>query len=291
MSVVSGRKIIFCEGKQKSLDSQLLNKLVENLSVEKPTIVASGSKFTFSVFTEGYFYPDEISNQQYIVFRDRDFDVYPTQNIQLLELNNQKGKTLAFLTHRACVENYLIDADLIHRYWDLKYSEKLENPSSKWGHGNSPGIETIAQWIENSAKELQDYQAVRWALADLLQRRVQLKTTWTVGSGNLPSSLALQDCRVQALDLINQFRGVVDTVTQEKFETSLTNYRNQFTQPKFWNNKQYLIWFHGKDLQKMMNKQNSKYISLKHFFNWAITELDITRYSDLLELRSKIKQL
>ncbi len=291
MSVVSGRKIIFCEGKQKSLDSQLLNKVVENLSVEKPTIVASGSKFTFSVFTEGYFYPDETSNQQYIVFRDRDFDVYPTQNIQLIELKNQKGKTLAFLTHRACVENYLIDADLIHRYWDLKYSEKLENPSSKWGHGNSPGIQTIAQWIENSAKELQDYQAVRWALADLLQTRVQLKTTWTGNSGNLPSSLTLQDCRNQALDLIKQFRGVVDTVTQDNFEASLDKFQKQFDKSQFWSNKMYLIWFHGKDIQKIMQQQNNQYISLKIFFDWAINQLDITQYSDLLELRSKIQQL
>ncbi len=291
MSVVSSRKIVFCEGKQASLDSQLLNKIFENLSAQKPTIVAAGSKFTFSVFTQGYFYPDEISRQKYIVFRDRDFDIKPTPNIKLLELNNARGRTFAFLTHRACVENYLIDADLIHRYWAAKHQEKQENPSSKWGHQDSPGIENINAWIENSARQLQDYQAVRWALADLLQTRVQLKTTWTGGSGNLPSSLALQDCRNQALDLINQFREVVDAVTQENFEASLTNYQHQFAQPEFWENKQYLIWFHGKDIQKMMQQENNQYISLKWFFNWAINQLDITLHSDLVELRSKIQQL
>jgi len=291
VSVVSSRKIIFCEGKKASLDSQLLNKVVENLLIEKPTIVGSGSKFTFSVFTEGYFYPDEISNQKYIVFRDRDFDLEPTQNIQLLELKNARGKIFAFLTHRACVENYLIDADLIHRYWAAKYQEKLENPSSNWGHKDSPGIEDINAWIENSARQLQDYQAVRWALADLWQTQVQLKTTWTSGSGNLPSPLTLQECCDEALNLINQFREVVDTVTEENFEVSLDKYQHQFAQPEFWENKQYLIWFHGKDIQKMMQQEKNQYISLKWFFNWAINQLDITLHSDLVELRSKIQQL
>lgn len=74
-----------------------------------------------------------------------------------------------FLSYRACVENYLLDANLIHDYWVEKYTEKQENPNLKWGHGDAPDISVIEEWIESSAKDLQDYQAVRWALADLLQ--------------------------------------------------------------------------------------------------------------------------
>jgi len=284
VSVVSG-KIIFCEGKQTSLDFRLLNKVVENLLTNKPTIVPSGSKFTFSVFVGGYFSRDGAINQQYIIFRDRDFDAKPTANIALIPLNSM------LLTHRACVENYLFNADLIHNYWHTKYIEQQDNPTSKWGHKDSPGIEAISAWLEEAAKSLQYYQTVRWALADLLQSsasRHQLKTTWTCVSGILPSSLTLQDCQTQAVALINQFQQAVRTVTQDRFEHSLAVYQQQFAQEEFWTQKQYLIWFHGKDIQKAMQQQKSQYISLNAFFDWALNQLDVNQYPDLIELQNRI---
>ena len=295
MSVVSG-KIIFCEGKQSSLDISLLNKVFESILIDKPTIVPAGSKFTFSVFAEGYFSGNRLGNQKYIVFRDRDFDIYPTGNIQLIESVNSRGKTSAYLTHRACIENYLLDPNLIHSYWMSKYIEKqVENPNSMWGHGDSPGVEAIKIWIENSARSLQDYQTVRWALADLLKvnmSRLQLKTTWTGGSGQLPFSLNLQDCETQAKNLVNAFIQGSKAVTEEKFKASLIKYQHQFIQPEFWQNQHYLIWFHGKDLQKrMMQIKEPKYISLDKFFEWAIANIDITQHPDLMQLRTIVESL
>jgi hypothetical protein len=287
VSVVSG-KIIFCEGKQTSLDFRLLNRVVENLVINKPTIVPSGSKFTFSGFVQGYFSREGTTNQQPIIFRDRDFDAQPTANIGLIPFQSM------LLTHRACVENYLINADLIHDYWHSKYLEKQENPTSKWGHGDSPGIEAIATWIEEAARSLQDYQAVRWALADLLQSsasRHQLKTTWTGGSGELPPSLTLQDCQTEAEALINQFQQAVGTVTPDRFKQSLAEYQQQFAQEEFWTQKQYLIWFHGKDIQKAMQQRDSRYISLKTFFDWVLNQLDVNQYPDLIELQNRINPL
>lgn len=289
MSVVSS-KIIFCEGKQRSLDAQLLEQVLETLPAERPTIVPCGSKFSFSLFAQGYFFPEELGSQKYLVFRDRDFDAKPSEEVRLIQLHSQP----VWLTHRACIENYFLDPDLIHAYWQEKYIEKQENPISKWTHKDSPGIDKIAQWIENPAKSLQDYQAVRWALGELLfssSTRTQLKTTWTGGSGQLPSSLALLDCRTEAIELINQFRQAVETVTLDGFEASLASYHQQFSQSEFWSQKQYVIWFHGKDIQKEMQKQESQYISLKAFFDWAANKLDIDRHLDLRELRSKIEQL
>jgi hypothetical protein len=294
VSVVSGGKTIFCEGQPTSLDYKLLDKLVEGIPGDKCTIVPAGSKFTFSIFAEGYFSGNKVLNQKYIVFRDRDFDVKPTANCQLLQLGNRLGNRAIALTYRACVENYLLDANLIHNYWKAKYEEKQENPSSKWGHKDSPGVDTISAWIENSAKNLQAYQAVRWALGGLLNAsaaREQLKTTWTGGSGKLPDSLSLQDCKTEALKLINQFRQAVETVTPENLEESLAAYEQQFMQEEFWLQKYYLIWFHGKDIQKQMQRQKPNYISLGSFFDWAITKLDITQHPDLIELRTRIEQL
>lgn len=216
MSVVTGGKTIFCEGKLTSLDYKLLNRVVEGLS--DCTIVTSGSKFTVSIFAQGYYYPDEKQNKKYIIFRDRDFDAQPTPSIQLLQLSNKSGKNPTFLTYRACVENYLLDANLIHNYWVAKYQEKQENPTSKWGQKDSPGKDLILDWIEDSAKYLKDYQSVRWALGDLLNMssaKERLKTTWTGGSGELPNKLTLQDCQTDALELINQFKQAVETaITQ-----------------------------------------------------------------------------
>lgn len=297
MSVVSGGRTIFCEGKQNSLDYELLSRLVEGIVGDRYTIVPAGSKFTFAIFAQGYFFPNKA--QRYIIFRDRDFDVQPPSTIQLLQLGNRLGNRSIALTYRSCIENYLLDPDLIHTYWTTKYTEKLDNPISSWGHGNSPGVEAISMWIESSARNLQFYQAVRWALGDLLRMstaREQLKTTWTGGSGKLPDLLDLQSCQNQALELINQFRQAVDSVTPENFEASLNSYQQLFTQEDFWIQKQYLIWFHGKDIQKQMHKQKPNYPPLKKrkggdFFDWAITKLDITQHPDLVALKARIEQL
>ncbi|MBZ8181639.1 DUF4435 domain-containing protein [Oscillatoria salina] len=294
MSVIKGRKIIFCEGKKSSLDYQLLPKILENISGDRPTIVPTGGKFTFSVFAQGYFFREDLENQHYLVFRDRDFDVEPTANVQLLQLNTRLGRKFMFLTHRACIENYLLEPNLIHEYWTAKYVEKQENPSSRWGHGNSPGIQAIAAWIENAARSLLYYQAVRWALADLLRLsavRSQLKTTWTGGSGKLPSSLTRQNCNNEAIKLVNQFLQAVDTVTQERFTEQLNIYCDRFAQDEFWQQQQYTIWFHGKDLQKAMQIKQPQYISLKSFYNWAISHFEIAQYPDIIELRTKIEKL
>lgn len=301
MSVVQD-KIIFCEGKPDSLDYGLLQTVIGRLSMATPpTIVPAGSKFTFSIFAEGYFSRDIVvgqatpgNQQRYLIFRDRDFDVIPSQTVQLLRLSTQPMRLPMFLTHRATIENYLVDAALIDQYWTAKYQEKVENPSSRWGHKNSPGIPKIAEWIDTSAQMLKDYQSVRWALADLLQTgtaRQHLKTTWLKNSGDLPNLLTLQDCQSNARLLINSFRQSLDVVTHQLFEQSVEKYQNYFSQPAFWANREYLIWFHGKDLQKMMQRQQQNYISLDEFFKWAVQAIDVSKHADLVELSQQIEQL
>lgn len=290
MSVVSGDsgKTVFCEGKDSSLDYELLKNVIDGLS--GITIVPSGGKFGFSIFREGYFSGKDFSKD--IVFRDRDFDICPGHDVRLLRLKNRGGNLIAFTTYRACVENYLIDADLIHTYWNERHIEKQENPSAKWGHKHSPGIKAVSDWIEVGARSIKDYQAVRWALSDLMrttEARVQLKTTWTGRSGILPESLELNDCQSVAIQWINRFRESVREVTADRFENSLAEY--QGNNEGFWMQKQYLIWFHGKDIQKAMQRQKQSYISLKDFFVWAVERLDISQHPDIIELRNEIQRL
>ncbi len=190
---------------------------------------------------------------------------------------------------------------MIHQYWAGKYAEKQEVQSSRWAYGDSPGLSAISGWIETGAKSIQNYQAVRWALSDLrrgaIQAKAKLKTTWTGGSGSLPESLELDDCQSNAFEMIGEFEKATKQVSQKSFESSLAHYIDLFAKTKFWQQKQYLVWFHGKDIQKAMEKQkekekrNANYISLKIFFNSAIDRVDITKHPDLLELKTKIECL
>ncbi|MGK7928239.1 MAG: hypothetical protein AB4290_23840 [Spirulina sp.] len=79
---------------------------------------------------------------------------------------------------------------------------------------------------------MKDYQAVRWALGDILQSAAQkqLKTTWTGGSGKLPSSLTFSDCCEEAVKLIEEFREITSLVNQENFEHKLNEYQTRFEQ-------------------------------------------------------------
>lgn len=288
MSVVDG-KVIFCEGKKEGLDSQLLKKILSDLSIQNLTIVAAGSKFTFSIFAQGYFYSGNIEKSpDFMVFRDRDFDAVPSERMELCLRDKM------FLSHRACIENYLIDPNLIHSYWEKRYQDRIEYPTTKWGHGNSPGIEKISAWIEQSAIELKEYQSVRWALGDLLltgAARKNLETTWTEGSGHLPTQLEFQYCQNKAIELIDQFRFITDKITEESFRASLAKYQSLFNQPEFWEKKQYMIWFHGKDLQKTMQKRENRYISLQDFFVWAVNHININQYPDLIQLQQEIMRI
>lgn len=300
MSVASGNGvIIFCEGKEESLDYRLLDRLVLDLDLDpRPTIVPSGSKFDFSAFSRGYFSSKEITNQKYIIFRDRDFDIKPISTIQLLELPRLRtSQHPIFLSYRSCIENYLLEPNQIDQYWQERYSEKLEN-NSNWGHGDSPGIEIITTWIEEAARNLQFYQAVRWALGDLTNisaAKSHLKTTWTKGSGQLPTSLTPQFCRDEAIKLINNFLQAASGVTIEKFETQFAYYQKLFDTEAFWKNQQYLVWFNGKDILKEMARQRSGYPPLtgskSRFPDWAIQKFNLDQHPDLLELRAKIEML
>ncbi|MGC9503176.1 hypothetical protein [Baaleninema sp.] len=91
--------------------------------------------------------------------------------------------------------------------------------------------------------------------------------------------------------MVDRFRQAALSVTPENFQHRLTFYQHDFSQDEFWEANRYLIWFHGKDLQKEMQRQRSHYISLSSFFEWAIDRLDLTQHPDLMELKARIEEL
>jgi len=107
-----GTKLLFCEGEPQSLDFRLLNGLLRG---RPPTtlIVPSGGKQGLRSFIRGRL-AGYSSPLPYVVFRDRDFDVEPPIDVTLI--SPQPDGTM-FLTYRAAVKNYLLDATLIDSYW------------------------------------------------------------------------------------------------------------------------------------------------------------------------------
>jgi hypothetical protein len=274
-------KIVFCEGRPGSLDDLLLGNL---MPVGGALIKPVGGKRGMQAFIEGYLgsYPTGSQQPEYLGFRDRDFDVEPSDEPELIRLWGEKP---IWLTHRAAIENYFIDADLIWRYW----VERENAPA--WAHGPALPVVDIEQHIQESARELLDYQAVRWALARLKpgSRWPDVHTTWTGGSGDMPLSLTYDDCLEEACQLITIFQENIENVRHDLFRSSAQAYRERFSTESFFESHRYLFWFHGKDHLVQLCRRLSRDFPRRSYARWAAENVDVDKHPDLQQLVDFIK--
>jgi hypothetical protein len=268
--------VVFCEGKPDSLDYLLLNQILPVGS--RVRLRPVGGKLSLPAYIEGHLdsYP---SNGQppYIAFRDRDFDHEPPNSPQLIRLSGNKP---IWLSHRAAIENYLIDVDLLRQYW----TEREQTPT--WKHGPAPSADEIENHIQESARELIDYQAVRWSLAKLKPgpRWPEIRTTWTNGSGDIPSSLDYNNCPVQAHQLVVSFQDQIQNIHPERLQKYADAYRQQFIAPRFLDEHKYLIWFHGKDHLVQLCRRLAPNFPRRHYTAWAAEHVNISKHPDLQQL-------
>lgn len=274
-------KIVFCEGRPGSLDDLLLGHL---MPVGGALIKPVGGKRGMQAFIEGYLgsYPTGSQQPEYLGFRDRDFDVEPSDEPELIRLWGEKP---IWLTHRAAIENYFIDADLIWRYW----VERENAPA--WAHGPALPVVDIEQHIRESARELLDYQAVRWALARLKpgSRWPDVHTTWTGGSGDMPLSLTYDDCLEEACQLITIFQENIENVRHDLFRSSAQAYRERFSTESFFESHRYLFWFYGKDHLVQLCRRLSRDFPRRPYARWAAENVDVDKHPDLQQLVDFIK--
>jgi hypothetical protein len=275
MPVDSTSKIVFCEGKPDSLDYLLLTQILPLGSVR---IQPVDGKFGLQAYIRGYLatYPDN-AQPVYVAFRDRDFDAEPPETPQLIPLK----EPLLWMSYRAAVENYLIDADMLHRYW----AERERTP--EWKHGPAPSTDAIEKSIRRSAQELADYQAVRWGLARLRPgaRWPEIRTTWTRdGSGNLPLSLAYDDCLAEASQLASSFQDQIQNIHPDHLQTYANIYRERFHSQGFLDTRGYLVWFHGKDYLVHLCRRLTPDFPRKSYANWAAECVDVQRHPELQQL-------
>jgi len=277
MSVIAGSShgLLFCEGTPGSYDYAILNRLIPGASFQ---VVPSGGKYGLPSFIEGYLGGKE-HRGRLVAFRDRDFDAEPTSDAALLRSPISQRREI-YLSHRACIENYLLEPELIHRYWD----ESSKGP--KWSHKTPPTQESIRTWIEEAAREIADYQAVRWALAKLRpgDSWPSVQSSWLPGE-KLPNDLSFNPCLESALDSVNRFRCTALPVNKRALMAQADLFRRRFDEKSFWTAVLYVIWFHGKNLKKSMNRKQPGWISLDPFCKWAADQVDYTRHPDLVELQ------
>lgn len=281
MNVTGGdTKLLFCEGEPHSLDYRLLSRLLRG---KPPTtlIVPSGGKQGLRSFIRGRLagYP---SPPRYLAFRDRDFDVEPSVNVVLIAPQPDKP---VFFTHRAAVENYLLDATLIDSYWTA-----LSQDAPSWSHANSPGVSDIRSWMDEAARQITSYEATRWALSRLkpADRWPELSTTWTEGSGYLPASVTEDDCLAQAKTLVSDYKAATSNVSDESLVDYYQRFSARFAVSEFVDRCEYLVWFHGKDLAKTMQRMRPNSISMQHFCGWAVEHVDWNQHVDLRQLAARV---
>lgn len=220
-------------------------------------------------------------NQQYVAFRDRDFDATPPPTTSLIRPSSAKP---IFLCYRACVESYLLEPVLLDAYWTANHAQPA------WRHGPSPGIVDLTQWVEDAAHEITAYQAARWALASMKpgERWPEVRTCWTQGSGHLPRSMVEADCIAEAKRLIGNHSSAIVNVTEASLVAAFQGFTAQFSAPTFWTNRDYMVWFHGKDLKSSMQRLRLNSISVDHFCHWAADHFGWSAHADLQEILTHV---
>ena len=217
----------------------------------------------------------------YLLFRDRDFDCEIPQNE---ELTFDGRKT--YFSYRTTIENYMFDVNLFYSFvtdkcFDSKY--------------NINGTDDVYILFIESAKEIRDYQIVRHALGKL-RKGVSFDTTWTKGSGILPEYLDLENCRKNALEILNNAKIKTDYWKKEGIDLEIEHFSAIFTDD-FFNNLDFLVWFQGKDFAQAIKNKLADF-PMKEYYKFVRNNFgDYTReessdnrlYGDLIELRQIVK--
>lgn len=279
MSVLGSRAgLLFCEGEPDSLDIHILNRVVSGTTF---TIVPARGKYGLANFIDGYCERAR-HRGRCLAFRDRDLDCEPSPTPGLARL--AKGHEI-YMSHRSCVESYLLEPELLHQYW----SQFEQSP--RWAHGPAWEEAKISAWIEDAARALAPYQAVRWGLARLKPGEAGsgwpvVRSTWTKKSGVLPDSLAADSCLANARELVARYVYDSSGVGVRALSENVLRYQQLFASPAFWEQRLYRVWFHGKDLKKMMGRLQPKAISLDAACRWGMNNLDWRQHPDLVELHA-----
>lgn len=260
---------IYCEGKSGSHDNDILEKILDNLrpNIEiKPIGGKRGSK-AIMAYIEGQGLTATSAND-YLMFRDRDFD----QPVPSQEKLTMDGHVL--FSYRTTIENYLLDSRMMFDF-DI---EK--------GTGLFASVSDAENLMKDASYDIKDYQAVRHALG-VLREGATFGTRWTAKDGILPTMLGLNECMIEAYNLIHTAQNKTNRWNEVELRQEVEHFLSIFDND-FFNRQDYLVWFQGKDLAKSIcNRLNN--FDMKSYYEFAKSRFDYTMFADLVELRTIVE--
>jgi hypothetical protein len=256
---------IYCEGKRGSHDFDILEKVVGDMATIKPIGGKRGASAIIEFAEQGTAKSDFCC-----LFRDRDFDCpVPVKE----ELTFDRNKT--YFSYRTTIENYLFDTTVF-------YDFLIENKLQEIYHLHSE-IDVKNMFID-TARKIKNYQAVRHALGKLRFAN-SFDTTWTGGSGNLPISMMLDECRKEGWNVIEKNKNHVDIEwTKINFNKTIDDFISLFD-VDFLNDLKFLVFFQGKDFAKALTN-NLQNFPLKNYYKFAKEHFDYKKFVDLVQLRN-----
>jgi hypothetical protein len=254
---------IYCEGKT---DLDILGNVIYGKS--DVTIIPIGGKTganAIITFNEG----KAAKSDFFLFFRDRDFDL-PVPATEELTFDGKK----TYSSYRTTIENYLFDIGLFFKFIEERSLQATYNIHSE---------NDVKNIFIETAKTIKDYQAVRHTLGAMRSGKATFGTTWTSGSGNLPTDLDMANCKTNAWNLIETAKNATLDWTEEKFNSILEGFLANFDE-LFFNDLKFLIYFQGKDFEQSLKNKLSEF-PIKLYYKFAKENFDYTKFEDLKELR------
>ncbi len=233
--------VLFCEGNEQSPDARLLSALYTRKGV---TVKPLGGKRTLSGYVEGYI--EGNAKASHVAVRDRDFDVVPDEQNPPGSLIKTHIPTL-FLWVRHEIENYLLEPAILAHVLDDVRTWKNAPPIDVQ---DATGARAV---LDAAAKRIMFFEASRWALGTLT-RKVKdvsvLHNRWGLDFPTLPDAdeLAESKCRVNTCLGVQKFHQNTRQISEHDAATRYEHYVNAFSDPAFWSDARYLVWFSGKDI-------------------------------------------
>lgn len=264
---------IYCEGKRGSHDYDILEKVLGDLrpNIEIKPIGGKGGAKAIMSYVENFHFSAAKAND-YLMFRDRDFDKPVPNRIQLTKDDDNKNHL--YFSYRTTIENYLLDSQLLFNYVNYK------------SHGFFASESDAVCLMNEAAYDIKDYQAVRHALG-ALRDGVSFGTRWTEKDGVLPSNLGLEECIAEAYCLIRPIKIKSDRWTKSELTQNVESFLTKFDKD-FFDRQDYLVWFQGKDLAKSICNRLDNF-DLRAYYKYAKEQFDYTKYADLVELRTIVE--
>jgi ribosomal protein S13 len=263
---------IYCEGKKGSHDYDILEKVIEGLSIVQIDPIGSirGAGAIIQYKEKGV-----VKSDFKILFRDRDFDK-PIPKNAILEQDNTRE--YCYYSYRNTIENYLFDTSIFFAF--LKQNGLCEKYSI------SSEMDVKNKFVD-AARKIKCYQAIRHTMGKMRTGETNFGTKWTAKSGKLPERLDEEFCKNEAWRKIEKAKLLADSWTEDNFLKVYQYFIDIFNED-FINDLHFLIYFQGKDFASSLNSLLPTF-PLKGYYKFAKEHFDYRAFPDLVQLRGLIE--